>query len=109
MFIFISYMIKVSMSLAFFYMLYKLLLNRDANHKYKRLTLLISVLAAFLIPLLGHLIPTNEIASAPFHSIQEFIEQPLVVNQAVGDIPIADNQNTTDTSKKTGQFWFTSW
>jgi len=77
MLIFISYMIKVGISLAFFYVLYKLLLNRDTNHKYKRLTLLISVCAAFVMPLMAHLIPANEISSAPILRVRELIEMPL--------------------------------
>ena len=78
MLIFISYMIKVGISLAFFYMLYKLLLNRDANHKYKRLTLLLSICAAFAMPLVAHLIPANEISSAPIQKVREMIETPLL-------------------------------
>ncbi|MGZ2370983.1 M56 family metallopeptidase [Ancylomarina sp. YFZ004] len=78
MLIFITYMIKVGISLAFFYVLYKLLLNKDANHKYKRLTLLLSVCAAFAMPLLAHLIPANEISSAPIQKVRELIEMPLL-------------------------------
>ncbi len=71
-------MIKVGISLAFFYVLYKLLLNKDANHKYKRLTLLLSVCAAFAMPLLANLIPANEIGSAPIQKVRELIEMPLL-------------------------------
>ena len=77
MLIFISYMIKVGISLAFFYVLYKLFLNQYANHRYKRLTLLLSVCAAFIMPLLAHLIPANEISSAPIQKVRELIEMPL--------------------------------
>ena len=78
MLIFISYMIKVGISLAFFYVLYKLLLSKDANHRYKRLTLLITVCAAFAMPLLAHIIPVNEISSAPIQKVRELIEMPLL-------------------------------
>ena len=74
----ITYMVKVSISLALFYVLYKLLLNNDANHKYKRLTLLLSVCAAFAMPLLAHVIPANEISSAPIQKVRELIEMPLL-------------------------------
>lgn len=100
MLIFITYMIKVGISLAFFYVLYKLLLNRDANHKYKRQTLLLSVCTAFAMPLLAHLIPANEISSAPIQKVRELIEMPLLetavispnqkqtIAEASGSIPI---------------------
>uniref|UniRef100_UPI003565B78C M56 family metallopeptidase n=1 Tax=Ancylomarina sp. TaxID=1970196 RepID=UPI003565B78C len=78
MLIFITYMIKVGISLAFFYLLYKLLLSKDTNHKYKRLTLLLSVCAAFAMPLVAHLIPANEISSAPIQKVRELIEMPLL-------------------------------
>ena len=78
MLIFITYMIKVGISLAFFYVLYKLLLSKDANHKYKRQTLLLSVCAAFAMPLLAHLMPANEISSTPIQKVRELIEMPLL-------------------------------
>lgn len=83
-------MIKVGISLAFFYVLYKLLLSKDTNHKYKRLTLLLSVCAAFVMPLLAHLIPVNEINSAPIQKVRELIEMPLYETTSL-------NPNQTET------------
>jgi hypothetical protein len=95
-------MIKVGISLAFFYVLYKLLLSKDANHKYKRQTLLLSVCAAFAMPLLAHVIPANEISSAPIQKVRELIEMPLLETAV-----ISPNQKQTlvETSKSIPTNW----
>lgn len=102
MLIFISYMIKVGISLAFFYVLYKLLLNRDANHRYKRQTLLLSVCAAFAMPLLAHVIPANEISSAPIQKVRELIEIPLQETALIGP---DQKQKIIETTGSTSFSW----
>lgn len=102
MLIFISYMIKIGISLAFFYVLYKLLLNRDANHTYKRKTLLLSVCAAFAMPLLAHIIPANEISSAPIQKVRELIEIPL---PAAAVISSNEKQTLAETPESTPINW----
>lgn len=78
LFSFITYMIKTGIGLAFFYLLFKLLLSRDGRHAYKRLVLLLSVGAAFTIPLLANMIPASEMNSTPLVKVRELIELPLV-------------------------------
>lgn len=78
LFSFITYMIKTGIGLAFFYLLFKLLLSRDGRHAYKRLVLLLSVGAAFTIPLLANIIPGSPMESTPLVKVREFMELPLV-------------------------------
>ncbi|MCZ4695536.1 hypothetical protein DWB61_11505 [Ancylomarina euxinus] len=102
MLIFITYMIKVGISLAFFCVLYKLLLNRDANHRYKRRTLLLSVCAAFAMPLVAHLIPANEISSTPIQKVREMIEMPLLETAVISS---HQKQTLVETSDSNSINW----
>lgn len=88
LFSFITYMIKTGIGLAFFYLLFKLLLSRDGRHAYKRLVLLVSVGAAFTIPLLANMIPGSEIDSTPMVIVREFIELPLVDTDITDSTPL---------------------
>ncbi len=88
LFSFITYMIKTGIGLAFFYFLFKLLLSRDGRHAYKRLVLLVSVGAAFTIPLLANIIPGSEMNSTPMVKVRELIELPLVETGIIDSTPL---------------------
>ena len=50
MFIFLSYILKVSLSLAAFYMFYKLLCSRDTLHRFNRCLLLFILVLSAVVP-----------------------------------------------------------
>jgi len=84
MFVFVNYMIMVGISIAFFYLLYRILLVNDTSYKSRRLILLLSVIASFAIPLISSLYPAVEIISTPLINVQEYMEIPLSFDSQIG-------------------------
>ncbi len=88
MFIFASYLMMSGISLAFFYLLYKILLSNDTNYQSRRLVLLSSLVLSLLIPFVSNLIPSIESAAIPILKVRDFIEAPLSINTPIASTAI---------------------
>jgi len=109
MFSFITYMIKAGIGLALVYLLFKLLLSKDSRHAYKRVVLLISIGAAFVIPLLAQFVPVKEISSTSIVNVRELIELPLIETVGTYSTPtiaVIENNSSYQINWAILLYWF---
>ncbi len=92
----------VGMCLAFFYLLYKILLSNDTNYQSRRIVLLLSVVLSILIPFVSTLLPAIEIATIPIIKVRDFIETPLSINTPMANAPI---EGKIETVKQIDMNW----
>jgi TonB family protein len=83
------YMIKAAFYLAAFYLVYSLLLSMDTLYRRNRLFILLSVLAALVLPLIT--IQTNRPVNIQFFG--KTLSEVLVTGTTDGSVPITDGTN----------------
>ena len=85
---FLVYLIKSSISLALFYIVFRLVMSRDKNHSLNRFLLLGILAASAIIPLLNFQFFKEEVIIQPVSVIRDFIYTPIEFTDIPQTAPI---------------------